>query len=273
MDLDPVVISAARDAMGFPADRWDAWCAWLEDRRRSLLQCASDDDVPLCSSCGAAPPTLKYACCCSGRLRAVQADAVAHVARLAAESPGGVDLAIIDVFDGMDVTPPAVSSPGADVCLTRSASYETLQASCSGQPGQEFPSADPVLASVRRQLVAVVPLATVHLGHASSMHDASRACPHDSVWRPCSVPQRPGGSAAPGPRHCGDQPARRRPWGGIRPGAAAGSRAERSGLRDGQSCWCCSGDDISGLQVCSQLSCTTLVTGAWQLLPCMTCTQ
>jgi hypothetical protein len=75
-------------------------------------------DAHLYSSCGAASTTLKYAFCCSERLRAVQGDAVDYVARLAAQSPGAVDLAIIDVFDGMDVTPPAVSSPGADVSLT-----------------------------------------------------------------------------------------------------------------------------------------------------------
>jgi hypothetical protein len=38
VDLDPVVISAAREAMGFPADRWEALCAWLEGCRGSLFR-------------------------------------------------------------------------------------------------------------------------------------------------------------------------------------------------------------------------------------------
>ena len=119
MDLDPVVISAAREAMGFPADRWGACCALLENCGRSLF-CGRHQMLTATRPATVAQlarPELS-ACCCSERLRAVQADAIAHVARLAAESPGGVDLAIIDVFDGMDVTPPAVSSPGADVGLT-----------------------------------------------------------------------------------------------------------------------------------------------------------
>lgn len=50
---------------------------------------------------------------CSQRLRVVEADAAAHIAQLAAQSPGAVDLAVVDVFDGEDATPAAVSSPGA----------------------------------------------------------------------------------------------------------------------------------------------------------------
>lgn len=67
VDLDPVVIAAAREAMGFPAD--------------------------------------------SQRLRAVEADAATRIAQLAAQSPGAVDLVVVDVFDGEDATPAAVSSP------------------------------------------------------------------------------------------------------------------------------------------------------------------
>ena len=94
------------------------------------------------------------------------------------------------------------------------------------------------------------------------MHD-SRACLNPLVWRPCSVPQRPGSSSAPGPRHRGDQPAWRRPWGSDRPGAAAGPGAGWARLRDGQSCWRCRGDGISGVQVRSQLSRVTRVIADW----------
>ena len=143
VDLDPVVISAAREAMGFPADRWGAW---LENCGRSLF-CGRNQMLTATRPATVAQlarPELA-ACCCSERLRAMQADAVDYVARLAAESPGGVDLAIIDVFDGMDITPPAVSSPGAEVSLT---SCQVIRACiCTNRVYAVFknPSAGPVL--------------------------------------------------------------------------------------------------------------------------------
>lgn len=48
-------------------------------------------------------------------LSAVEADAAAYVASQAAEAPGSIDIAVLDVFDGTDSTPPSLSSPGADV--------------------------------------------------------------------------------------------------------------------------------------------------------------
>ena len=51
-----------------------------------------------------------------------------YMARLARDAPGGIDLAVLDVFDGEDATPSALSSPGeawlpaatARMCLTAS---------------------------------------------------------------------------------------------------------------------------------------------------------
>ena len=45
-------------------------------------------------------------------LQAVVADAAVHVAQLAGVSPGSVDLAVVDLFDGADAVPADVLSPG-----------------------------------------------------------------------------------------------------------------------------------------------------------------
>ncbi len=50
-------------------------------------------------------------------LSAVEADAAAYVVSRAAEAPGSIDIAVLDVFDGTDSTPPSTSSPGAYVPL------------------------------------------------------------------------------------------------------------------------------------------------------------
>lgn len=84
----------------------------------------------------------------------MQGDAVDYVARLAVESPGAVDLAIIDVFDGMDITPPAVSSPGADVSLTSFHSIRRLVSALGFQAVLMQSSAHPGLSCENRLLAA-----------------------------------------------------------------------------------------------------------------------
>ena len=110
-ELDPVVIAAATDAMGFPTSRYPE----PKPDPDNVRYMSAVWDCNKSCSCRHAVAALRVSSCgcwCRSNLHVRTGDAAAYVAERVRQGAQPLDAVFLDAFDGDDNVPQSLCSPG-----------------------------------------------------------------------------------------------------------------------------------------------------------------